>query len=154
MSIFRAVARFLCWERSFWHWTTALVGTPDTPYDWVQTSVLPYDRTGTAWYCLNLDDGCPPGGESFKQVASRALPFYKQHILLNLMMGKNSIIVSHHNVLRSLAVHINGLDIWQEERIERMPNGSIFVYKAEVAYSERKVLISFSEGAQMVHIPQ
>ncbi|MCB9849411.1 MAG: M4 family metallopeptidase [Phycisphaerales bacterium] len=44
-------------------WTTAITGSPDTPYNWVQATGLPIGRTGSAWYCEDLADGCPSGGE-------------------------------------------------------------------------------------------
>ncbi len=40
-----------------------MTGTPDTPYDWVQVTGLPFSRPGTAWFCEDLSDGCPSGGE-------------------------------------------------------------------------------------------
>lgn len=44
-------------------WTASLTGSPDTPYTWVQRAGLPFNRPGTAWYCEDLNDGCPSGGE-------------------------------------------------------------------------------------------
>ncbi|MGD2110650.1 MAG: M4 family metallopeptidase [Phycisphaerae bacterium] len=44
-------------------WTVSLTGTPDTPYNWVQVGSLPLSRPGTGWFCENLADGCPTGGE-------------------------------------------------------------------------------------------
>jgi len=44
-------------------WTVSTTGTPDTPYDWIQVSGLPVSRPGTAWFCEDLADGCPTGGE-------------------------------------------------------------------------------------------
>ncbi|HRX83776.1 MAG TPA: M4 family metallopeptidase, partial [Phycisphaerae bacterium] len=44
-------------------WTTAFVGSPDTPYNWVQTASTPPGGNGSAWFCADLNDGCPTGGD-------------------------------------------------------------------------------------------
>ncbi len=45
-------------------WTVAN-SNPPTPYDWVQTTDLPFGRAGTAWYCLDPDYGdCNENDES------------------------------------------------------------------------------------------
>ena len=44
-------------------WTTSIIGAPQTPYDWELSMALPAGRAGSAWYCLDFDDGCPAGGE-------------------------------------------------------------------------------------------
>ncbi|MGB0717147.1 MAG: hypothetical protein ACPGXK_14805 [Phycisphaerae bacterium] len=44
-------------------WVSTVIGSPDTPYDWVLADSLPTGRSGNAWYCLDLDDGCPADGE-------------------------------------------------------------------------------------------
>ncbi|MFQ5591750.1 MAG: M4 family metallopeptidase [Phycisphaerae bacterium] len=57
-------------------WTVSTTGSPDTAYEWQQVSALPFGRGGTAWFCMNLDDGCPPGGDesAVRRLVSPSLP--------------------------------------------------------------------------------
>jgi len=48
----------------------------------------------------------PPGGESLKDVSSRAVHFLKSFIERDLKEGKNVLAVVSHNCLRALAKHI------------------------------------------------
>ncbi len=48
----------------------------------------------------------PPGGESLKDVSSRAIHFLKSFIERDLKEGKNVLAVASHNCLRALAKHI------------------------------------------------
>lgn len=58
---------------------------------------------------LNLRRGWDypiPNGESLKQVYKRVIPFFKKQILPQLIAGKNIIIVSSGNALRSLVKYL------------------------------------------------
>lgn len=51
----------------------------------------------------------PPGGESLKDTAARAVPYYKRHILPSLRAGKTVLVSAHGNSLRALVMSIEGL---------------------------------------------
>ncbi len=45
-------------------WTTSTVGSPDTTYQWVLDSSLPFGRSGTGWFCNDLPSPCANEEES------------------------------------------------------------------------------------------
>ncbi|MHB2019188.1 MAG: 2,3-bisphosphoglycerate-dependent phosphoglycerate mutase [Candidatus Xenobia bacterium] len=51
----------------------------------------------------------PPGGESLKDTAARTLPYFEQHIVPDLLAGRNVIVAAHGNSLRSIVMHLDGL---------------------------------------------
>ncbi len=50
-----------------------------------------------------------PEGESMKQVYERLIPYYEKEILPKLKQGKNVIIASHGNTLRTLVKYLDNL---------------------------------------------
>ncbi|OGW87320.1 MAG: 2,3-bisphosphoglycerate-dependent phosphoglycerate mutase [Omnitrophica bacterium RIFCSPHIGHO2_02_FULL_46_11] len=54
-------------------------------------------------------DIAPPGGESLKDTAARALPYFKKKIVPDLKAGKNILISAHGNSLRSIVMHLDKL---------------------------------------------
>ncbi|MET0779374.1 MAG: 2,3-bisphosphoglycerate-dependent phosphoglycerate mutase [Candidatus Saccharimonadales bacterium] len=68
-----------------------------------------------------------PNGETLQMVHARAVPFYNDYILPELLEGKNVIVVSHGNTIRTLVKHLE--DIGDEEIAEvEMPFGEILLY--------------------------
>ena len=51
----------------------------------------------------------PPGGESLKDTAARALPYYNKNILPIVADGKTVLVAAHGNSLRSLVMAIEKL---------------------------------------------
>src|SRR5262249_14349184 len=51
----------------------------------------------------------PPGGESLEDTAARTLPYYKSHILPDLVAGKNILVSAHGNSLRSVVMFLDKL---------------------------------------------
>ena len=51
----------------------------------------------------------PPGGESLKDTVARALPYYCQHILPDVLDGKRVLISAHGNSLRALVMVLDRL---------------------------------------------
>jgi 2,3-bisphosphoglycerate-dependent phosphoglycerate mutase len=51
----------------------------------------------------------PPGGESLKDTLARALPYYLNHILPDILSGRRVLLVAHGNSLRALIMAIEGL---------------------------------------------
>lgn len=54
-------------------------------------------------------DAAPPGGESLKDTASRAVAYLKSDILPNISAGKTVLVVAHGNSLRSIVMGLDGL---------------------------------------------
>jgi 2,3-bisphosphoglycerate-dependent phosphoglycerate mutase len=54
-------------------------------------------------------DVSPPGGESLKDTVARALPYYCQHILPEVLNGKRVIVAAHGNSLRALVMVLDKL---------------------------------------------
>ena len=54
-------------------------------------------------------DVAPPGGESLKDTFNRTVPFYKEYIEKELKDGKNVLIVSSGNSLRSIVKYIENI---------------------------------------------
>lgn len=70
-----------------------------------------------------------PGGESMKQVYERLVPYYKKEILSELKQGKNVIISSHGNTLRTLVKYLDNLS---EEEIAKLEFGIGEAYVYEI----------------------
>jgi 2,3-bisphosphoglycerate-dependent phosphoglycerate mutase len=51
----------------------------------------------------------PPAGECLKNTAERTIPFFKERILSQLLLGKNVLVSAHGNSLRSIVMFIEGL---------------------------------------------
>lgn len=70
----------------------------------------------------------PPGGESLKDTADRALPYFEKEIMPLVMEGKNVIVAAHGNSLRAI---IMKLDKLSEEEVTQLnlPTGSPIVYR-------------------------
>ena len=72
----------------------------------------------------------PPNGESLELTAQRTLPYLKSEILPKLDSGKNILIASHGNSLRSIIMHLE--DLSKEEVLSlEVPTGVPIIYKFE-----------------------
>lgn len=71
-----------------------------------------------------------PSGETLKMVYERAVPFYQNEVVPQLMAGKNILIVAHGNSLRALMKYIESIDDSQVENLE-MPFGEISLYEVD-----------------------
>ena len=54
-------------------------------------------------------DTPPPGGESLKDTAERALPYFEAHIWPRVMAGEKILVAAHGNSLRALVMSLEGL---------------------------------------------
>lgn len=69
----------------------------------------------------------PPNGESLKDTAARALPYFQEKIVPELKAGKNILISAHGNSLRAIVMKLDNLS--EEEVVElNIPNGVPIVY--------------------------
>ena len=72
----------------------------------------------------------PPNGESLEDTAARVLPYYKAHILPDLLAGKNILVAAHGNSLRALVMHLDNLS--QEAVVElNIPTGVPLFYEMD-----------------------
>jgi 2,3-bisphosphoglycerate-dependent phosphoglycerate mutase len=72
----------------------------------------------------------PPGGESLKDTAERALPYYEQMIQPHLLKGETIIIAAHGNSLRALVMKLDQLS--KEEVLElNIPTGVPLLYELD-----------------------
>lgn len=70
----------------------------------------------------------PPGGESLKDTAERALPYYEQMIKPHLLKGDTIIIAAHGNSLRALVMELDQLS--KAEVLElNIPTGVPLLYE-------------------------
>ena len=76
-----------------------------------------------------------PEGESMKQVYERLIPYYEKEILPKLKEGKNIIIASHGNTLRTLVKYLDNLSEDEVAKFE-FGIGEGYVYEID---SEGKV---------------
>lgn len=69
-----------------------------------------------------------PNGETLKDVHSRVLPYYQEHILADLKAGKNVIVAAHGNSLRALMKH---LDEVADDKVHELEigTGEVHVYE-------------------------
>jgi 2,3-bisphosphoglycerate-dependent phosphoglycerate mutase len=54
-------------------------------------------------------DVAPPGGESLKDTVARALPYYCQNILPEVLRGQRVLVAAHGNSLRALVMVLDRL---------------------------------------------
>ncbi|PWA35341.1 2,3-bisphosphoglycerate-dependent phosphoglycerate mutase [Artemisia annua] len=53
----------------------------------------------------------PPNGESLEMCAERAVASFKEHVEPQLQAGKNIMIASHGNSLRSIIMYLEKLKV-------------------------------------------
>lgn len=68
-----------------------------------------------------------PKGETLEDVYDRAVPYYKMHILPDLKLGKNILIVAHGNSLRALVKYLEDITDEGIENLE-IATGEIYIY--------------------------
>ena len=75
-------------------------------------------------------DATPPGGESLRDTFNRAVPFFKKFIEKDLKAGKNVLVVSSGNALRSIVKYIENIS--DEKIIDlELPFGGLTKYDFE-----------------------
>jgi 2,3-bisphosphoglycerate-dependent phosphoglycerate mutase len=74
----------------------------------------------------------PPGGESLKDTAERALPYYEKMIKPHLLKGETIIIAAHGNSLRALVMELDQLS--KEAVLElNIPTGVPLLYEFDAS---------------------
>ena len=74
----------------------------------------------------------PPGGESLKDTAERALPYYEKMIKPHILKGETIIIAAHGNSLRALVMELDHLS--KEAVLElNIPTGVPLLYELDAS---------------------
>ena len=71
-----------------------------------------------------------PNGESLKDVYERVVPYYKDEILPKLKSGKNVVIASSGNALRSLVKYLENISDNNISKLE-IATGEVYVYQID-----------------------
>ena len=73
---------------------------------------------------------CFPGLESLQDAMQRVMPLWIEQILPQLERGRNVLVVSHGNTIRSLVKHIEDISDQDIEKIE-IPTASFLLYEMD-----------------------
>ncbi len=81
----------------------------------------------------------PPGGESLKDTAERAVPYFEEHILPRVQAGENVLVSAHGNSLRAIIMWLEKLTPEQVLKLE-LATGVPILYelneKGEIVHKE------------------
>ena len=80
-------------------------------------------------------DVAPPNGESLKDTAARAVPYFRKHIMRDLKAGKNVLVSAHGNSLRAIIMEMERLTPKEVVALE-LPTGVPYVYE----FSGKKIV--------------
>ncbi len=86
-------------------------------------------------------DIAPPGGESLKDTAARALPYFDRKIVPDLTAGKNVLVAAHGNSLRAIVMQLDHLT--REQVLElNLATGVPVVYEfdSQMRITSKRVL--------------
>jgi len=75
-------------------------------------------------------DVAPPNGESLKDTADRAIPYYKEEISRDLREGHNVIVAAHGNSLRAIIKHLEEVSDEDIPSLE-IGTGVIHIYQID-----------------------
>ncbi|MCL4367271.1 2,3-diphosphoglycerate-dependent phosphoglycerate mutase [Patescibacteria group bacterium] len=67
-------------------------------------------------------------GETLKDVYERVVPYFQEHILVDLKNGKNVLVSAHGNSLRALVKYLDNIPDDQISKFE-LATGQVYVYQ-------------------------
>ncbi len=83
------------------------------------------------WNRVRREWDCPvPNGETLKMVYERTVPFFLSHVMPHIREGKNVLMVSHGNAIRSLMKYIEQIPDEKVKDIE-MLFGAVVTYELD-----------------------
>ena len=86
-------------------------------------------------------DVTPPGGESLKDTAARAIPYFRSVICADLSHGSNVLVVAHGNSLRAIVKDLEGIS---DDDIMHLniDTGKIYFYRLDANFKiiDKKIL--------------
>lgn len=73
-----------------------------------------------------------PEGETMKDVHDRVVPYYRGHILPELMRGESALVIGHGNTFRALVKH---LELLSDEAVSDLEfgTGEVYIYEVDNA---------------------
>ena len=77
-------------------------------------------------------DVAPPNGESLKDTAARALPYFERKILPLVRDGKTVLVSAHGNSLRAIVMKLDRLSTEQVTKLE-IATGAPIIYEIDAA---------------------
>jgi 2,3-bisphosphoglycerate-dependent phosphoglycerate mutase len=99
------------------------------------------------WNKVRREWDCPvPNGETLKMVYARVVPFFLEHILPLINSGKNVLVVSHGNAIRTLMKYIEKVADEDVVHIE-MLFGAVLVYDIDEQGCKLKKEVRHIESA-------
>ena len=72
----------------------------------------------------------PPNGESLKDTADRAIPYYEEEVLKDIKEGHNVIVAAHGNSLRAIVKHLENIPDDEISELE-IGTGVIHIYEMD-----------------------
>ena len=94
-------------------------------------------------------DAIPPGGESLRDTFHRVIPFFKNHILLDLKLKKDVLIVAHGNSLRALMKELEGISDAAIENVQ-LGAGELIWYKFDESGRFIKRTININQEEKII----
>ncbi len=87
----------------------------------------------------------PPGGESLKDTAERAVPYFRQHILPKVEAGENVLVSAHGNSLRAIIMWLEKLSPEEVLKLELETGVPILYELDERGNVVRKEVLAHAE---------
>ncbi|MFH1094684.1 MAG: 2,3-diphosphoglycerate-dependent phosphoglycerate mutase [Candidatus Micrarchaeota archaeon] len=87
----------------------------------------------------------PPGGESLKDTAKRAWPYFVENILQHLKDGENVLVSAHGNSLRAIIMMMEELTDDKVAKLE-VPTGVPYVYKFSQGGIVAKTMLGYTRA--------
>ena len=89
----------------------------------------------------DIEESLLPRTESLQDAMQRVMPLWIEQILPQLERGRNVLVVSHGNTIRSLVKHIEDISDQDIEKIE-IPTASFLLYEMD----EQRKLVPAASG--------
>ncbi len=90
-------------------------------------------RDKTEWQAIRRGSITPPNGESFDCVAKRIGSFWRQFVVLDLLHGRDVLMVLHGNGLAAMVAEVEGLPKSKVLRLNP-DHTTLYVYKFEPVF--------------------
>ncbi len=72
-----------------------------------------------------------PNGESLNDALRRILPYWEQTITPAIRRGQRALIVTHGETIRTLTMHLNHVDDFDNPKIQAVPTATAVIYELD-----------------------
>ncbi len=79
----------------------------------------------------DLDENDIPSTESLKDTLARALPYWQGKIVPTIKSGKEVLVVTHGDIIRALAKHLEAIGDREVENLKNIATGISLVYQLD-----------------------